>query len=212
MKQIKKINKKRKFNFSYLFRFIIIISMIFAIQKNDWVWISGLGIGLMISFFPSILKKDITHTLPWIYDFLIAFIALIHAIGRMLDLYVIIPNYYLITRFFISIFISFLSLSMIYIFDHYWDGITMDKYAMGFISIIFTMTMGVILEFMKWLHIGGSYYQRTNQALMMNLLTDTLAGIMIAIIGINLMKKGTFNNITDGLGKQIDELLIHNDD
>jgi hypothetical protein len=84
----------------------------------------------------------------------------------------------------------------------------MDKYAMGFLTIIFTMAMGVFLEFIKWLNITGIYYIKTNQALMMNLSADTVAGIIIAIIGVNLIKTGKFDKLTDDFGNQIDKMVI----
>ncbi len=70
------------------------------------------------------------------------------------------------------------------------------------------MSMGVFLEFIKWLNISGSFYVKTNHALMMNLTADTIAGVIIAIIGVNLMKSGTFDRMTNSLGNQIDELLL----
>jgi hypothetical protein len=98
---------------------------------------------------------------------------------------------------------------MIFILDDHWDGLKMDKYAMAFVTVIFTMTIGVFLEFIKWLNVTGTYYEKTNHVLMMNLSADTIAGIVIAIIGVNLIKTGKFNKITDDFGNQLDELLIH---
>ena len=151
-------------------------------------------------------------TLPWIFDFLIALVSIMHIGGRLLDLYITIPGYQLITRFFISVLVAFISLAIIYILDEHWDGLMMDRNAMAFVTVVFTMTMGVFLEFIKWMNITGTYYERSNHVLMMNLSADTLAGIIIAIIGVNLIKSGTLERITDTLGDQIDELLIHRTD
>jgi hypothetical protein len=84
----------------------------------------------------------------------------------------------------------------------------MDKYAMGFLTVIFTMAMGVFLEFVKWLNITGTYYIRTNSVLMLNLSADTIAGIIIALIGVNLIKIGKFDKMTDDFGNQIDKMVI----
>ena len=130
-------------SFSLLFRIIIIISIILAIWRRDWVWVVGTGIGLFISFFPSIIKRDVKLTLPWIFDFLIALVSIMHIGGRFLDLYITIPGYQLITRFFISVLVAFISLAIIYILDEHWDGLMMDRYAMAFVIVVFTMAMGV---------------------------------------------------------------------
>jgi hypothetical protein len=186
----------------------MVISIIIAIWKRDWVWVVGTCIGLFISVLPSIIKKDAKFTLPWILDFLIALVTILHMGGRLFDYYYTIENYQLLTRFFISVLVAFIGLSMIYILDEHWDGLRMDKYAMGFVTVIFTMAIGVILEFVKYINLTGIYYVKTNQVLMLNLSTDTVAGIIIAIIGVNLIKTGKFDEITDDFGNKIDEMVI----
>ena len=194
---------------SFFFRVILIISIILAIWKKDWVWVVGTCIWLIIIFTPAILKRDVKLTLPWIFDFLIALVSVLHIGGRLLDYYLIIPGYQLITRFFISVLVAFISLAIISILDEHWDGLMMDKYALVFVTIIFTMAIGVFMEFIKWLNITGTYYERSNHVLMMNLSADTLAGVIIAIIGVKLIKSGRLDKMTDTLGNQIDELLFH---
>lgn len=208
MGRIRIICKKRCFSFSFLLRIVMIISLILAIWKRDWVWVVGTFIGIFISILPSILKKDVKFTLPWVLDFLIALVTILHMGGRLLDFYYTIENYYLLTRFFISLLVAFIGLAMIYILDEHWDGLRMDKYAMAFITIIFTMAVGVILEFVKWINVTGTYYIKTNTVLMLNLSLDTIAGIIIAIIGVNLIKSGKFEVMTDEFGNQIDRIVI----
>jgi hypothetical protein len=209
MKRIHQPFQSEKPSISLFFRIILIISIILAIWKRDWVWVIGTCIWLFIIFIPFLLKKDVKLTLPWIFDFLIALVSVLHIGGRLLGYYLIIPGYELITRFFISLLVAFISLAIISILDEHWDGLMMDKYALAFVTVIFTMAMGVFLEFIKWLNITGTYYDRSNQVLMMNLLADTLAGIIIAIIGVKLIKSGRLDKMTDTLGNQIDELLFH---
>jgi hypothetical protein len=186
----------------------MIISLILALWKRDFTWVVGTFIGLFISFLPSLLKRDAKFTLPWILDFFIALVTILHVGGRLLDFYITIENYQLVTRFFISVLVALIGLSMIYILDEHWDGLKMDKYAMAFVTIIFTMAVGVILEFVKWLNVSGTYYVKTNHVLMLNLSADTVAGIIIAIIGVKLIKSGKFDKITDEFGNQIDKMVI----
>lgn len=194
---------------TFFFRGIMILSFVLAVYTYDLVWATSVLIGLFISISPSIIKKNLRFTLPLIFDAFIASISLIHIIGRLFETSLIIPWYDVITRFLISIFVAFISLTMIYILDKHWEGLKMDASAMAFVTIIFTMFMGVIFEFMKWFTITGIYYERLNQVLMINLSTDTIAGICIAIIGVKLIRSGTFGEMTDSFGDQIDKLLIH---
>jgi hypothetical protein len=204
-----KTSFNRCFTWTCFLRIVIIISVILALWKKDYVWVVGTFIGLFISFLPSILKKDVKITLPWTFDLLIAIVSILHVGGRLLNFYISIPYYPLITRFFISILVAFIAFALIYILHIYWDGLIMDKYAMAFFVIVTTMSIGVILEFVKWLNISIIPYARDNTALMLNLSADTIAGIVIAIIGVSLIKSGEFEEITEDLGKQIDKTVIH---
>ena len=208
MGKIKDICKKRCVSFSFLLRIIMIISLILALWKKDYTWVVGTLIGFTISILPTILKKDAKFTLPWVLDFLIALITILFVGGRLLDYDSTVPGYQLVTRFFMSIFVAFLGLAVIYVLDEHWDGLKMDKYAMAFVTVILTMSIGVFLEFIKWLNITGIYYIKSNHALMMNLSADTVAGIIIALIGVNLIKSGKFEKITDDFGNQIDKMVI----
>jgi len=198
---------KKCFTWSCILRLVMIISLILAFWRKDYTWVVGTFIGIFISFLPSILKRDTRITLPWILDFLIALVTILHVGGRLLDYYYN-TEYALITRFFISVFVAFLSFTLIYILDIYWDGLKMDKYAMAFVAVIVTMAIGVILEFVKFLNVTGTYYVKTNQVLMLNLTADTVAGIIIALIGVTLIKRGEFYEITEEFGKQIDKVVI----
>lgn len=208
MGNIGKFLNKRWFSFTFLLRIVLIVSIILAFWKKDWVWVIGTCIGLFISISPSMLKRDTKFTLPWVLDFLIALVSILHVGGRLLDYYYTISGYQLITRFLISILVAFIGLSVIFILDEHWDGLKMDKYAMAFMTVIFTMTVGVILEFVKWFNVTGTYYLRTNHALMLNLSADTVAGIIIALIGVNLIKSGKFDELTDDFSDQIDKIFI----
>ncbi len=200
---------KKIFTWSFILRAIMIISLILALWKKDYLWVFGTFIAVFISFLPTILKQDIKISLPWIFDLLIALISILHVGGRLLDFYITIPGYQLITRFFISFLVAFVSFTLIYILDEYWNGLKMDKYAMAFVIVIFTMGFGVIFEFVKWLNITGTYYVKTNYVLMLNLTADTVAGIIIAVIGVSLIKSGEFDGLTEDFGRQINESVIH---
>lgn len=212
MGTVRTICQKRCFSWSFILRLVMIISIILALWKKDIVWVVGTCIGFFISILPSILKKDVKFTLPWVFDFFIALVSILHIGGRFLDYYYTVPGYVLVTRFFISSLVAFIALAMIFILDEHWDGLKMDKYAMAFVTVIFTMAIGVILEFIKWFNISGFYYateySMKNQTLMLNLSADTIAGVFIALIGVSLIKSGKLDQITDEFGNQVDTIVI----
>jgi hypothetical protein len=192
---------------SYSLKVVLIITFILAIWKNQWIWVIGGIAGIILSFIPTLLKKDINVTLPWSIELLIAGILALHMGGVLLNAYYDIPIYADITQFFTSILVAFLAFAIIYIFDEYWDGLKMNKYAMAFVVVIATMATSVILEFIKWFRIFGRKSESVEQVLL-SLLISTIAGIIMALIGVNLIKKGKFNEMTEGIEETIDSTII----
>jgi hypothetical protein len=211
---VNKANEYIKSNFFslHILKIVIFILMIIAIWKNDWTGVFGCIIGIILSFIPSILHKNFNITLPWILDTLIAFALFLHIGGVILNAYHIIPFYDSLTHFVSSILVAFLAFVAIYILDKYWKGLHMNKYAMAFVVVIFTMAMGVVWEFFEW---TTDLLFQTNEQwglfdTMKDLLIDTIAGIFIAIIGVNLIKKGKFQILTSNLGEQINTKIFKN--
>ena len=210
------MNKRKNFlksNFIslHILKIIMFILLIIAFWKDDLTGVFGCIIGIILSFIPSILHKNFNITLPWILDTLIAFALFLHIGGVVLNVYHTIPYYDSLTHFVSAILVAFLAFVSIYILDKYWKGLHMNKYAMAFIVIIFTMAMGVIWEFFEWATdiLFQTQEQWGLQDTMKDLFIDTIAGIFIAIVGVNLIKKGKFQKITYKLGKQINSRIIN---
>ena len=200
---------KSNFLSLHILKIIMFILLIIAFWKDDWTGVFGCIIGIILSFIPSILHKNFNITLPWILDTLIAFTLFLHIGGVVLNVYHTIPYYDSLTHFVSAILVAFLAFVSIYILDKYWKGLHMDKYAMAFIVIIFTMAMGVVWEFFEWSTdlLFQTQEQWGLQDTMKDLLIDTIAGIFIAIVGVNWIKKGKFQKITYILGKQINSKI-----
>jgi len=210
------VNKRKNFlksNFIslHILKIIMFILLIIAFWEDDLTGVFGCIIGIILSFIPSILHKNFNITLPWILDTLIAFALFLHIGGVVLNVYHTIPYYDSLTHFVSAILVAFLAFVSIYILDKYWKGLHMNKYAMAFIVIIFTMAMGVIWEFFEWATdiLFQTHEQWGLQDTMKDLFIDTIAGIFIAIVGVNLIKKGKFQKITYKLGKQINSRIIN---
>ena len=202
---------KSNFFSLHVLKIIMFVLLVIAFWKNDWTGVFGCIIGIILSFIPSILHKNFNITLPWILDTLIAFALFLHIGGVVLNAYHIIPFYDTLTHFVSSIIVAFLAFVSIYILDKYWKGLHMNKYAMAFIVIIFTMAMGVVWEFFEWTTdlLFGTNEQWGLHDTMKDLLIDTIAGIFIAFIGVNMIKSGRFQKLTHKLGKQINTSIIN---
>jgi hypothetical protein len=207
------INKKNNFSYykshipSISMKIVIIATLIIAYLNQEWLWVIGSIAGLFIGYIPSILKHDINITLPWSIEILFVSVLALHMGGVLLNAYYNIQGFSQITHFLTSILVAFLVFAIIYIIDKYWDGLNMDRNAMGFVVIVTTMAAGVILEFIKYFYIFGKK-QFSVEEVLLSLLITTISGIIIAMIGVNLIKEGKFDDITNGLVDTVDSTII----
>jgi hypothetical protein len=191
---------------AYSLQAVLIATLLIALWKREWIWVIGCFIAIFIGFVPSLIHKDIKILLPWSIELLIATVASLNMIGVLLDAYITIPGFGEITQFFASVLVAFLSFAIIYILHVYWDGLIMDKYAMAFVVVLATMSSGVILEFVKLSKLFGAI-QTSVDGVLTSLFISTISGIFIAIVGVNLIKRGEFDEITEDLGKQFESML-----
>lgn len=203
---IKKKPSKQEVIASYSLQFTLIITFIIAVWKREWLWVIGCFVAVFIGFIPSLIHKNVKILLPWQIELLIATVASLNMAGVLLDAYYIIPGFGEVTQFFTSILVAFLAFAVIYILHVYWEGLIMDKYAMAFVVVIGTMAAGVVLEFVKWIRLFGAT-QTSVEGVLFSLFISTISGIIMALIGVNLIKRGEFYEITEDLGKQFDSML-----
>ncbi len=202
-----KCRSRKEIIASYSMKIVIIVTLILALWQKQWIWVIGSFVGILIGLIPTLKHMDIKFTLPWSIDFLIASVFALNMGGILLNAYHTIPGYDFITQVLFSILVAFFSFAIIYILHIYWDGLIMDKYAMAFLVVVTTMASAVILEFIKWFQIFGRK-QTSVEGVLISLLVSTISGIFIALIGVNQIKKGKFDKLTEELGKQIDTQII----
>jgi len=195
--------------FSYILKIVMVIFLIISIWKLHWVWIFGCILALIVSLIPTILKRNYQITLPLALEILIIVAIILHVGGGLLGAYGI-PHYDTLTHFVSSFLVAFIAFVIIYILDEYWDGLMMDKYAMAFVVIMTTVAMGVVWEFNEWMTdiIFGTNEQWGYSDTLKDLFIDTLAGIIMAAIGVSMIKRGSFDEMTEELGEQIDKRII----
>jgi hypothetical protein len=194
---------------SYFLKIIMVIFLFISIYNLHWIWIFGCILALIVSSVPTILKRNYQITLPLVLEILITIALILHVGGGLLGAYSI-PQYDSLTHFVSSFLVAFIAFVIIYILDQYWDGLMMDKYAMAFVVVIATIAMGVVWEFNEWITdiIFGTFEQWGYNDTIKDLFIDALAGILMAAVGVALIKRGKFDEITGSFGKQIDKKII----
>jgi hypothetical protein len=195
---------------SYLLKILMMLLLVISIFNVQLEWIFGCSLGIVLSFIPTILKNNYKIHLPLILDILITFALFLHIGGVLLDAYIIIPHYDTLTHFVSSFIIAFLAFISIYILDEFWEGLKMDKYAMAFVVIILTIALGVIWELAEWTSdmVIGTYEQWGYDDTIKDLFVDMVAGISLALLGIFLIRRGDFDELTDDLGEEISNIIF----
>ena len=86
----------------------------------------------------------------------------------------------------------------------------MDKYAMAFIVVVLTVALGVVWEFAEWSSdlLFGTYEQWGYADTIKDLFVDMIAGIVMAVLGLFLIKRGDFKGLTDGLGEGVENIFL----
>lgn len=206
----KSFHKNKNIFTSYILKIVMVMLLIIAVWKKDWLWVFGCILGILLSMVPSALKRNYNITLPWVLDLLIALALFLHIGGGVLNAYHIIPGYDTITHFVSSVFVAFLAFVVIYILDEYWEGLHMDKYAMAFVVVVTTMAIGVVWEFNEWATdlIFGTNEQWGLNDTMKDLLVDTIAGVVMGLAGVSLMKRGSLKDMTKDFGEQVNFNII----
>ena len=193
------------FKISIVIRLFTVIMLLISIWKNDWIWFIASLLIISVSFVPAVLQKNYKITLPWQLELLMMSTIILHFGGGAIDAYDNIHNYDTLTHFVSSVFIAFFAFAIVFILDEYGDTLRMNTFSMAFLVIIFTMSMGVLWELLEW---SVDYFLQTNlQAglddTMKDLFVDTIAGFIMAVIGVHLVKKGRFREITRVMGEDI---------
>lgn len=188
----------------------LVLFVIIAYYQRQWVYVFGGLTAVVLSLIPFILKKNYHFTLPLPLELLIVTSLFFHVGGEVLGGYRYVPHYDTLTHFISGFTVAFLAFVIIYILHVYWDGLVMDKYAMAFLVVLCAIAMGVVWEIAEWFSdmVFSTNTQWSYQDTIKDLAVDTIAGVIVAVISVNMIKKGTFQVMTHDLGSQIDKKII----
>ena len=143
---------------------------------------------------PNIIERRFDIRIPLLLDLTITLAIFLHAGGGVLRMYWTIPFYDMIAHFFASALIAFIALTTVYLLDEYWAGLHTDIRGMIFVTIIFTMAVGVTWEIGEFGidQVFGTHEQRDLYDTMTDLIADTIAGVIVAVSGGYSIKSGRF--------------------
>ncbi len=197
---------------THALRIAIVFFLVVAISNHDLQWTLECISAIIIFSVPILLKRVWNFKLPVIIDFLIVFALFLHVgLGGVFDVYYAFPDFDIITHFVSAVLIAFLALIAIYLLDKNWDGLYINIYAIAFAVVVITMASGVVWELGEWTSdaLFGLGAQWSLDDTMTDLLVNTIGGIFMALVGINLIKTGRLEEMTKDMEKPVDLLINH---
>lgn len=195
---------------SRVLEIILFIMGVWSVWKKDWLWAFACFFGFLLAISPIIIKRNIKFSVHWLIEFLLVFAISLHVWGGVLHLYSL-PFYDKIAHFLASAIVAFFALIVIYILDIFSPRIHMDLVMMGFFIAIFTIAMGAMWEIAEFISDqvfsgGEPVAQVSLQNTMWDIIADTVAGILMGIMGAIGIRKGEFKDILFQLSKEAKKL------
>jgi len=195
---------------SRVLEIILFIMGVWSVWKKDWLWAFACFFGFLLAISPIIIKRNIKFSVHWLIEFLLVFAISLHVWGGVLHLYSL-PFYDKIAHFLASAIVAFFALIVIYILDVFSPRIHMDLVMMGFFIAIFTIAMGAMWEIAEFISDqvfsgGEPVAQVSLQNTMWDIIADTVAGILMGIMGAIGIRKGEFKDILFQLSKEAKKL------
>lgn len=194
---------------SYLMKCAMIVMGVYSIQVHDWLWMFASFSGFLLSMAPNIIERRFDIRIPLLLDLAITLAIFLHVGGGVLKMYWTIPFYDTIGHFFTSALIAFIALTTIYLLDEYWSGLHTDIRGMIFVTIIFTMAVGVTWEIGEFGidQFFGTHEQRDLYDTMTDLIVDTIAGVVVAVSGGYSIKSGRFQKEIEVIDKSAGKVI-----
>ena len=194
---------------SYLMKCAMIVMGIYSIRIHDWLWMFASFSGFILSMAPNIIERRFDIRIPLLLDLAITLAIFLHVGGGVLKMYWTIPFYDKIGHFFTSALIAFIALTTVYLLDEYWAGLHTDIRGMIFVTIIFTMAVGVTWEIGEFGidQVFGTHEQRDLYDTMTDLIADTIAGVIVAVSGGYSIKSGRFQRRFEVIDKSAGKVI-----
>ena len=187
-------NMKIRYFMVYLLRAILILITIYLLIQRDFLFALAALIAAVMSFIPALIEKSYKIDLPWIIEFLIAFVLALHIIGSLFGWYDKAIFFSSLMHFLGTTVIALLAFIIVYSLN-LTKQVKLSNFMIGFFTVIFALAIGTVWEIGEFAFdqalgttFQGDYNFPPIIDTMWDLIWDGIAGIAIALIGASLIK------------------------
>jgi len=185
---------------SWILKLALVVLFISLAYLKDYTHAIYALLAIIIFLIPSIIERKYDVYLPWIFDLLIVLPLFIFVFGITFKLYDY-EIYSMMSHFVGTIIIALLGFTSALTL-RVTNQIKLNMKQIIFFTIIFSMAIGVLWETSEFISDAyfGTHAQKTNADTMLDLIFDTISGIVTSFIGalyIRYMPKRKLNHVVD---------------
>lgn len=172
-----------------LLRILLMLMVPLFVLSDHHVRAMAAILAIIVSYVPAMVKHNYNVTMPWLFEFFIAILLLLHLIGLYFDFYAFWwwDN---AAHLLGSAVVAALGFYLVYALQQA-GKLHLSLRMMAFFTILFAIAIGALWEIAEFGSDGllGTRNQLGNTDTMTDLINDAFAGIAVAFLGIWYVRK-----------------------
>jgi hypothetical protein len=174
----------------WILRFILLLTFGYVVYIGDYLFAITSLLAIFLSVTPMLLNKSFKISLPWELNFLITFSLFLHVtLGEVMKFYDLYPFWDKFMHLLGTAILAILGFMAVYAL-HYAGKIKLSLPLICLFTIVFSMAMGSLWEIGEFV-IDKFFGRNTQYGLentMIDLINNTIAGLVVGISGIFYVK------------------------
>jgi hypothetical protein len=174
----------------WVLRFVILLTFGYVVYEGDYLFAITSLFAIFLSCTPMMLNRSFKISLPWELNFLITFSLFLHVtLGEVMEFYDLYPFWDKFMHLLGTAIIGILGFMAVYSF-HYARKIRLSLPLICLFTVIFSMAVGSAWEIGEFTidKIFGRNTQYSLDNTMIDLINNTIAGLVVGISGIFYVK------------------------
>ena len=178
----------------------IVALAVSGIISGETTYVPAALVAFLISELPSLIRRDLKIVLPVELNFWIVLALFVHVLGSFSGFYDNLPGWDHLTHAMSASLIAALGFILVVSIDKYAESIYLPQAFLALLIVMLTMAVGVIWELMEYMidMLTGSHLQYSLDDTMMDLVFDTIGGLLVASGGAYYLSHTTIDHFVEG--------------
>lgn len=174
---------------AYTLQFLLVALLVWELVQRQYLYALVGALAVVLSLLPAWFARNYRITLPWIVESLIAFGLLLHVSGLTFRWYVQFYWWDIVVHLIGTSIIALLGFLLVFAL-YYSERINVTLRMMGFFAFIFAIAIGALWEIAEFAtdKTVGSKSQPSLDDTMYDLINDTIAAVIVSVLGVWYVK------------------------